>query len=215
MPFTPEQFFEVFENYNQSVFPVQTILIAAAIAATTLAGRQTRFSGEIISGLLGFLWIWTGVVYHLIFFTEINPAAYIFGAAFIVQGLLFFYQGILKKRLRCRLETNLDAILGTIFIVYALIIYPLIGLAFGRVYPASPTFGAPCPVVIFTFGLLMWTDKKLALHLLIIPVLWAIIGSSATVSFGVTEDYGLLAAGTIGTAFIIRRRFTPEMETLS
>ena len=213
MPFTTEQFFQVFERYNQTVVPLQIVLILAALAAVMLAVKPKAFYDEILSGLLGFFWLWTGAVYHLIFFTEINPAAYIFGAAFVFQGLLFLYEGLLKKRLRFRFEPNLYGILGALFIVYALIIYPIIGFAFGRIYPASPTFGAPCPMVIFTFGLLMWTSKRIAWGLLVIPVLWAFLGISAALSFGVKEDFGLLIAGTIGTAFIIRRDFTPEKET--
>lgn len=213
MPFTAEQFFQIFENYNQTVFPAQIFLICVAAAVVVLACEPPRFSNVIISNLLGLLWLWTGVVYHLIFFTEINPAAYIFGAAFVFQGLLVLYEGLLKKRLSFRFELNLYGLLGAIFIVYSLVIYPIIGFAFERTYPSSPTFGAPCPMVIFTFGLLMWTDKKIAWHLLIIPVLWTFIATSAAVSFGVKEDFGLLAAGTIGTAFVIRRDFTPEKET--
>ena len=213
MPFTTEQFFQVFERYNQSVFPMQIVLILAALAASFLAVKRKTFSDEIISSLLGFFWLWTGVVYHLIFFTEINPAAYIFGAAFVFQGFLFLYEGLLKKRLSFHFEPDPYGFLGTIFIDYALIIYPIIGFAFGRIYPASPTFGAPCPMVIFTFGLLMWTSKRIAWYLLVIPVLWAFVGISAALSFGVKEDFGLLTAGTIGTAFIIRRDFMPEKET--
>lgn len=212
MPFTPEQFFQVFEKYNQTIFPMQIVLILAALAAVMLASKPKALSDEIISVLLAVFWLWTGFVYHLIFFTEINPAAYIFGTVFIVQGFLFLYQGLLKKSLSFRFAPNLYGILGAIFIVYALIIYPVIGYATGRVYPASPTFGAPCPMVIFTFGLLMWTNKKLALYLLIIPTLWAFLGISAASSFGVIEDFGLLIAGTIGTAFIIRRNFVAEKE---
>src|SRR5688572_8331617 len=100
MPFTPEQFFQVFERYNQAVFPMQIVLSLAALAAVMMVVKPKEFCDEIPSGLLGFFWLWTGVVYHLIFFTEINAAAYIFGAAFVFQGLLFLYEGLLKKRLR-------------------------------------------------------------------------------------------------------------------
>lgn len=214
MPFTTEQFFLVFEKYNQAVFPTQIVLVLAAIAAIFLASRSKAFADKIVSGLLAFLWLWTGVVYHLIFFMEINPAAYLFSAGFVVQSFLFFYQGVLKKRLSFQFEANLYGILGAVFIFYALIIYPIIGYAFGRVYPASPTFGAPCPVVIFTFGLLMWASKKLALHLLIVPVLWALIGTSAALSFNVKEDFGLLFAAIIAATLIIWRKFKPEKEVL-
>jgi hypothetical protein len=124
---------------------------------------------------------------------------------------LFLSAGLLEKSLRFRFKPDIYGCLGAIFIIYALIIYPLVGYAFGRTYPAAPTFGAPCPMVIFSFGLLMWTSEKVAPRLLIIPVLWSFVGSSAALGFGVVEDFGLLVAGTIGTAFILRRD-APEEE---
>ena len=212
MPFTAEQFFQVFEKYNQSVFPVQIVLILAALAAVVLTSRPKSFSNQLVSFILAFFWLWAGVVYHLIFFTEINPAAYVFSALFVAQSMMLFDEGIVKKRLSFCPKRDLYGILGAIFIVYALVFYPVVGIALGRVYPASPTFGAPCPMVIFTFGLLMWTDKKLPRHLLIIPVLWTFVAASAALTFGVKEDFGLLIAGTIAIAFIVWRDFSPESE---
>lgn len=214
MPFTTEQFFQVFEKYNQTVFPMQFLLILVAIAAISLAVSPKPFANKTISGLLGFLWLWAGVVYHLIFFAKISPPAYLFGASFIVQGLLFLYEGVARNRLSFRASRKFHGILGAMFIVYALAIYPLIGFALGRIYPALQTFGVPCPTTIFTFGLLLWTDKKVPLSLLIIPVLWSIVGTSAALNFGIKEDFGLLVAGTLGTASIIRRNLIPKMEKL-
>jgi hypothetical protein len=214
MPFTTEQFFRVFEKYNQAIFPMQFLLIFAAIAAIALAASQKTNANKIISGLLGFLWLWAGVIYHLIFFTIISPPAYLFGTLFIFQGLLFLYEGVARNRLSFRASRNFYGILGAMFIAYALAIYPLIGLALGRIYPASQTFGVPCPTTIFTFGLLLWADKKVPLSLLIIPVLWSIVGTSAALNFGIKEDFGLLVAGTLGTASIIQRNLTPKMEKL-
>ncbi len=214
MPFTAEQFFLIFERYNNAVFPMQIILILAVFASVFLASRPKSYSSKVITILLAFLWFWTGVAYHLFFFTEINPAAYFFSAVFIFEGFLILYSGLLKKSLSFSFEPNLYGILGLIFIVYALAIYPLIGFLDGRIYPASPTFGAPCPMVIFTFGLLLWTNKKIGLSLLIIPLLWVFIGTSATWSFGIKEDFGLLVAAAIGTAFIIQRKFALEKEAV-
>ena len=33
IPFTPKQFFQVFEKYNQTIFPMQFLLILVAIAS--------------------------------------------------------------------------------------------------------------------------------------------------------------------------------------
>jgi uncharacterized membrane protein HdeD (DUF308 family) len=210
IPFTTEQFFLVFEKYNQTIFPMQAVLILVAIASVTLAANPKPSANKTISILLGFLWLWAGVVYHLTFFTEISPPAYVFGVLFVFQGLLFLYEGVVRNRLSFRASRRLNGILGAILIVYALAIYPLIGYALGRIFPTSPTFGVPCPTTIFTFGLLLWTDKKIPLNLLIVPVLWSLVGTSAALSFGIKEDFGLLVAAMLGTASIIWRNLKPK-----
>ncbi len=214
IPFTPEQFFQVFEKYNQTIFPMQFLLVLMAITVIFMAVSRKPFRNKIISGLLGFLWLWTGIVYHLIFFTAISPPAYLFGTLFIFQGLMFLYEGVARNCLSFHASWKFYGILGAILIVYALAIYPLIGYELGRIFPTSPTFGVPCPTTIFTFGLLFWTDKKVPLSLLIIPALWSIVGTSAALNFGIKEDFGLLVAGSLGTAFIIRRNLTPKTEKL-
>ncbi|MFS8117050.1 MAG: DUF6064 family protein [Microcoleus sp.] len=214
MPFTTEEFIRVFEKYNQTIFPMQFVLTLVGIVAVGLAVSQKPFGNKTISGLLGFLWLWAGIIYHLVFFTKISPPAYIFAALFVFQGWLFLYEGVVRNRLSFRASQKIYGILGAILIVYALAIYPLIGYALGRTFPTSPTFGVPCPTTIFTFGLLLWTDKKIPSSLLIVPILWSIVGTSASLSFGIKEDFGLLIAGTIGTASIIQRNLTPKMEKL-
>lgn len=212
IPLTTEQFIQIFEKYNQTVFPMQFALILVAIIAVLLAVNPKPFTNKTISGLLSSIWLWAGVVYHLIFFTKISPLAYVFGASFICQCLLFLYEGVARNRLSFRASRKFYGILGAMFIAYALAIYPLIGYSLGRTFLASPTFGVPCPITIFTFGLLLWTDKKVPLSLLIIPVLWSIVGTSAALNFGVKEDFGLLVAGTFGTASILWHNLTPKME---
>jgi Family of unknown function (DUF6064) len=208
IPFTTEQFLWIFEKYNQAIYPIQFVLILVAIIVIFLAASPKPSRNKIISGLLGLLWLWTGIVYHLIFFTVISPPAYLFGTLFIIQGLLFLYEGVARNRLSFRASRRFDGILGAVFIAYALVIYPLIGYALGRIFPSTPTFGTPCPTTIFTFGLLLWADRKISLSLLIVPVLWSIVGTSAALSFGVKEDFGLLVAAATGTAAIVQHNLT-------
>jgi hypothetical protein len=89
----------------------------------------------------------------------------------------------------------------------------VLGHLFGHIYPKSPTFGLPCPTTIFTFGLLLWTDKKIPKYVLVIPFLWSIVGFSAAVNLKVYEDFGLLVAGIIGTVLILlSERKTKKIE---
>ena len=144
-----------------------------------------------------------GVFYHIIYFAPINKAAYLFGGIFILQGLLFFYHGVLKDNLSYKFRSDKFGLVGALLLTFALFIYPFLGNVFGHFYPASPTFGLPCPTTIFTFGILMWHAGKMPLSILIIPFIWSIIGFLAALYLGVREDTGLLIAGILGIVMIV------------
>ena len=202
-PFTIEQFLDIFKNYNQAVFPMQIVFYMVAVFMIYLSIKPTTNSNKIISGLLAFLWFWMGVVYHLFFFTPINMAAYLFGAMFIFQGILFLAYGVFQNILLFRFNFDLYGIMGSILILFALIIYPVLGYLFGHVYPSSPTFGLPCPTTIFTFGLLLFCKNRCPITILLVPFLWSIIGFSAAFNFGIIEDSVLLVAGLITFVMLV------------
>ena len=197
LPFTTDEFFRVFANYNLKVWPMQFVLLLMAIAIILLALKRRSYSSKYVVLILSFLWIWMGAVYHLAFFSTINKAAYIFGGIFILQGILFLLAARSIHRISFQFKKNIYGFTGMLFIVYSLAIYPSIGLFLGHDYPASPTFGLPCPTTIFTFGILLWMNKRVPIYLLIIPLLWTAIGFLAAFSMGVYEDIGLLVAGIV------------------
>jgi hypothetical protein len=204
LPFTTQQFLEVFRKYNEAVWPVQVIFYILAVFVVLSASKRNNERGKFISAVLGILWIWMGVIYHLVFFTTINKAAWLFGTAFILQGILFFYDGVLKQGLKFQIEKNVYGITGAVMVIFALIIYPVLGFIQGHIYPYSPTFGLPCPTTIFTFGVLLWTAKKIPLRTWLIPLVWSFIGFSAATSLGIHEDTGLLVAGIVASLFLWR-----------
>jgi hypothetical protein len=197
LPFTVEQFFGVFARYNEAVWPMQLVLNALAVVAVGLAFQMRRSSDRVILTILGFLWLWTGVAYHLLFFTTINPAAYLFATVSVAEAAVFFILGLRKTMPSFRFRPVSRGVLGSVLIAYALVVYPLLGYLFGHRYPHSPTFGLPCPTTIFTFGMLLWTDRKVPAAALFIPLLWAGIGSLAAASLGITEDIGLGVAAVV------------------
>lgn len=211
MPFTPEQFFAVFAQYNLAVWPMQLLFYALALTVLVLAIKETRYSNRAVSAILACLWLWMGLVYHLRYFSSINPAAYVFGGLFILQAGFFFWVGALTQKLWFRFHPNSYAIVGALFILYGLVIYPILGHLSGHRYPFAPTFGLPCPTTIFTLGLLLWTDRKIPKFLLVIPVMWAMMGFLATFQLNVWEDVVLLVAG-LGTPVMIWYRDLREAE---
>lgn len=113
MPFTEQQFFEVFRRYNNAV------------------------------------WAWVALVYHGTFFREIDPAAMLFAALFLLQVALFVWYGVIREDFTISAKPRACAI-GTALIAYALFLYPFIAMMSGPRYPAMPTFGLPCTTTIFT-----------------------------------------------------------------
>lgn len=209
LPFTTEQFLSVFERYNLAIWPMQLVAYVLGLIVVGLAARPARHTSRIVSAILAFFWIWTGAVYHLTFFRQINGAAALFGALFIFQGLLFLLDGTVRQRLTFRAGTAPLSIVGWLFVAYAMAIYPVLGTLLGHGYPSSPTFGVtPCPLTIFTFGVLLWTraETPLPRYVLIIPFLWSLLGPWAAAALGIREDLGLLIAGLLGTALLLWRR---------
>ncbi|MBV6441861.1 MAG: hypothetical protein DYG98_23380 [Haliscomenobacteraceae bacterium CHB4] len=202
IPFTTEQFLEVFKDYNLAVWPMPVVLYVMAVFAVFLGTRKAPASDKVVTFILAFFWLWMGGMYHISFFAEINKAAYIFGALFVVQAAMFYYH---KKDLVFRFHRDVYGITGAVLMFFALVVYPMWSYVSGHDFPAIPTFGLPCPTTIFTFGMLLWTDKKCPLSLLAIPLLWSLIGFSAVVLLGMTEDAGLLVAGLTATALLVRR----------
>lgn len=151
------------------------------------------------------LWLWSGIVYQLVFFSRINQAAYLFGAFFIFQSLLFIYAGVLKRKISFSFSRSPYGIIGGLFFIYALLIYPVLSYKLGHRYPMTPTFGVPCPTIIFTFGMFLWSKREVPLRITIIPLLWSLIGFSAALSLGMKEDFGLVVAGISSFLFIVFR----------
>jgi len=206
MPFTQEQFFEVFQKYNTTVFPVQIIFFIAGLLSISLILTKSRIAGKVNSYFLVFMWLWTGIVYHIIFFSVINKAAIAFGALFILQSFFFLIEFVLKENLEFTYDNKLDMALGYILILTGLAAYPLIGVLLKNNYTHLISLGLPCPSVIYTFGVLVLSRKNYTLYKLIVPVTWSVIGFFAALRFGVYQDILLPVAAVITLILFFRER---------
>ena len=207
LPFTAEQFFAVFASYNRSMWPWPFVLAAAAAAVVVATWLRPELGRRTVPGFLAILWIWSGVAYHLAHFARVNPAAYVFGGFFVVQGILWAWAAG-RGWLDFGTARDGAGILGTIGIAYALAIYPLLGSLLGPRYPATPTFGAPCPSTIFTFGILLWAGPPVPIRLVIIPALWAVLAAPMAMRWGVLQDAAmpLIAAAAVILLTLRNRR---------
>lgn len=203
LPFTTQQFLEVFRQYNEAVWPMQLVLPALALAAVVAAARG---NGRFVSGCLAALWTWTSLVYFWSFFAQVSPAARVFAVVWLAGALAFAWKAIGSTPLSFPAPQVPRRVVAAIFILYALVVYPILGHFGGHAYPYGPTFGAPCPVAIFTIGLLWLARPPVGWHLVVAPIVWAAIGSFAILLFGVREDLGLLVAGLSALMLLIPSR---------
>ncbi|HET9708511.1 MAG TPA: DUF6064 family protein [Gemmatimonadales bacterium] len=197
LPFDAAEFFAVFARYNGAVWPAQLLLLCTGVFAVALAIRPRSWSDRMVSAILAVLWIWMGAVYHIGFFRAINPAATLFGASFVLQGIALIVAGVFSRQLRFRFRPTLRGVVGALLLTYAFLAYPLLAYLLGHRYPATPTFGLPCPTTIFTLGLLLWTEQRVPTFLMVIPIAWSLVGTSAALQLGVQEDLGLVVAGVL------------------
>ena len=129
LPFTSDEFFDVLAAYNRSFWPIALALWAYALATAVVLARhhgRTRFA----AAMLAVQWVWAGVAYHAVFFTAINPAAWLFAALFLVEGALLAWFGVVHEQLRFSSTGSLRHVAAWTLIISALL-YPVLAASRG------------------------------------------------------------------------------------
>jgi hypothetical protein len=195
LPCNRSEFLDVFAAFNLAIWPFQVMATLFGVFTVSLLFRRTEWADRVIALGLAIVWFVAGAGYHWRYFSAINDLAILFGAFFVGAGLLFLVEGALRGRIRFQAMSGVRFVLGLVLAGYALVVYPLIGMFFTVPLPETPLFGAaPCPTVIFTFGLLMVAQYPRKWLLAAVPVLWGVIGGTAAFLLDVPQDYGLIVA---------------------
>ena len=167
-------------------------------ASGTLAVLRITLRGRAHPAALGALttvhWAWSGVAYHAVFFTRINPAAWFFAALFVGEALAFLWLGVLKRRLVFDVAWTPRHVLAAVFLLYSLV-YPLLVWLSGHQFPSAPLFAVPCPTTLFTAGVLLSAAAPVPRWLFVVPIAWSVVGASAAVLLGMMPDLMLFVAG--------------------
>lgn len=204
IPFTIDQFYDVFRQYNEAVWPVQLLLIGLALIGVVLVIRPRSWSHVVISGILAVLWAWLSLVYHFAFFARINPLAYAFSALSLAGAAAFVWDGLVRRRLHYEWSGNIRSWTGAALIGFGLVIYPAWSWAAGHAYPFMPTFGLPCPTTLYTVGVLAFLVAPYPRTPHVVPVLWSTIGAQAAFFLGVPQDLSLIVAGLVAIVLLLR-----------
>jgi hypothetical protein len=212
LPFSRDAFLSLFEQYNEAFWPAPLVAYALGLIVLLSALKPYRGSGRLIAAILAAAWIWNGVAYQMLHFATLTWAAWGFGFLFVIEGLMFLATGLLRGRLDIRFRRDAAGWTGLTLAAFAMALYPLIGLLAGQAWPRMPAFGiAPCPLAIFTFGLLLLAAPRAPLHLLVIPLIWAAVGGSAAWLLDMPQDMALPIAAVLAAALAFRKsRLSPS-----
>jgi hypothetical protein len=194
---TAEQLLEVFATYNPQIWPMQIVAYILGIAVLILAAFKSNISKRGVPALLAFFWLWVALLFWLPSVLQGYAPGYFFTAIFLIQGVLFAMSAY-KGNLDYEFRKDASTLVGIFFVLYALAGYPLVSTLVGHIYPRMSPFGlTPCPVVTFTFGLLLLTSQKVPKYFLVIPFFYALSGV-LWISIGMFEDIGMLLSGLLG-----------------
>lgn len=144
LPFTRQQFFDLFADYNEALWPAIVVLwiISAVVSLRLLSPR--RPPDRWICALLAAHWLWSAVAYHAAFFTRINPAAWLFAALFLAEAGLLWWVGVVQRRLSFVPRRSAITVLAGCLVAYSLL-YPAINAAAYHSVSRIPAFAVPCP----------------------------------------------------------------------
>ena len=186
LPFSADAFFDLFAAYNAQLWPAALLLWVGSAWAFLMLLRGRAGRSRFPAVLLLFQWMWTAVAYHWLFFTRINPAAWAFGIMFLFEAAVLARYAA-RRPLQFARVNSARGVIAAGIVGYALA-YPALAAAGGHVYPRVPTFGVPCPTTILTLGFLLAVRPALPRMTAVVPILWAAIGGSAAILFGVWAD---------------------------
>lgn len=195
---TLERFLANTSRYNLDYYPTQFLMLGLGLIALLMVIFRTRHTDRLISAILSFFYGWIGIQFYMVYFREFMPVPIVFCLLFITQAIIFFLEGTLRNRINFQFKANLFGLVGAILILYAMVGYQALEYVLGRGYPEILSYGMfPCPTVIFSLGILLWTGKKFPSYILAIPMIHALSGFIPAFLIGIIEDIGLIVSGLI------------------
>ena len=199
--FSRQTYYRLFELYNLEWWPLQIVALTLGVAVFVLLRRGGERAGRVTTLILALGWLWVAWAFHVQRYASINLAAGYFAWAFVVQALLLLWMGAVRGRLAPAPVGRLQRRAGLGLVLFALLLFPLIGPLLGRSLFQAEVFGmAPDPTALATLGVLLLSGARPAWALFPVPVAWCLI-SGATLwameapDFAVVPLAALLAVG--------------------
>jgi hypothetical protein len=202
-PYSPEVLAASFAAYNQAYWPLPAATLGLMVGVLALAAKPQVDGARMMGAAILAAWAWVGIAWHLDAFAQINFAAPLYGALFLIQAALIGW--IMIGRGDVDFEAGIDGfrLIGAGVALYGLAGYPLLTILLGGETGAVRLAGmAPGPTVLVTLGLFLMAKGRVPITLVVIPVLWcAVAGATASLML-VPEDVPLAVLGAASAVLI-------------
>jgi hypothetical protein len=203
--FSPRTYYRMFELYHQDAWPAQLAAVALAVVIFILLRRGDAWGGPTIAGLLVACWVWVAFAFHVGRYATINPAAQYFAAAFMVQALLLFWGGVVRKRLTFSRWDEGAARFSPGLFLLAVALPPLAGRAAGRTWEQVELMGlTPDATAVATIAVLLLSSRPAPRALMVVPLAWCVIGGATLWALESAEAWVLILAGVATLAALVR-----------
>lgn len=203
--FAPRTWHRLFELYNAWLWPAQPLVLALGIGLLVAWWRGSAWSPRVSCAALAGAWAWVAWAFHLERYAAINWAATWFAAAFALQAAL-----LLAMAWRGAPVTTPRSPAGLALLGGAVLLMPLLGMAFGRPWREAELFGlTPDATVLGTLGVLLLLGgprRPFAAWPWLVPLAWCAVSGATLFAMGLPWAGLLPLAGLAAVITQLARR---------
>ena len=201
LPFTADILFSSIAQYNRALWPLPPIALLLGLGVVLLTLRPIRNCNRLIGALLAAAWLWIGIGWHMLHFARLDFAAPLYGALFVLEGLLLLWIAI-RGRPAFRYRGG-PAGWGGLALAMLALAWPLVDRLAGLTWQSERVVGlAPAPTTVLTLALLLLVAGRSPWHLAIIPVLWTLVAGAMAWILWIPQDLALPVVG-VGAAGLL------------
>lgn len=209
--FAPRTYWRLFELHNQAWWPVQLLAVLLGLAIAVGLWRGTAFAPRFATGVLALSCAFVAWTFLWQRYAEINWAAAGFAWAFGAQAV-----GLLVLAMRPSLVWAAGRVrrrVGLGLLLWAVLVHPLLALAFGRPWVQAEVFGlAPDPTAIAVLGVLLCADAGTRATRVLLGVLragalaWCAVSAATLATMGSAQGWVTLGVVVLAVAAVALNR---------
>ena len=177
--FSPRVYFRLFETLNTTWWLAVAAAFVAGLVACGLVMRPGFRGNRVILVLLSLIWVWVSYGFLWKYYQPINWAVPYVLPGFVIEALLLALFAARPLPLRFGWRGDFSSMVGAVFLAFAFVIYPFVGLIEGRALLQAEIFGSAAdPTALGTLGFVLMARGTWRWLLVPVPLIWCLIASA-------------------------------------